>query len=438
MLLWRGKEGCPVTLGERIQELRKSAGLSQEALGETLGVTRQSISKWESDQAIPELEKLISMSRLFHVTVGELLGVEEGSPAREELTDRELKAVSAIAEKLTPPPQPPQPAPPEPKKRRRWTKVAAAAVGVALLFAGWGAARRLEQVEQKVSSLQYSIDNVDRNVSSRIYSLTEQVTDILESQNRVCADMGYEITAADAETVTFRLWAVPKLYQEGMTAQFAALGPELGEEPVSASGAEGAGHRFEVALTCPLVDDITLSVTFRSGTESQNQVIGKEEWLEGNSWPSVVGWISGVEIRKPQGEEDFHLMVAPHDLEAYVGVGYLPNYERGVEIEQLEYHLWRDGELIWTAEGVYDVGRELFAPAGEEIDIPWPDVKEGEELIFSVQVIDSLGRKWETYLQGGTVKVTSYTISGANKIIHAYGMEEFREFAVPESLPWED
>ncbi len=64
------------TLGGRIQAGRKSAGLSQEALGEHLGVSRQAVSRWEADGAVPELEKLIAMSRLFGVTVGALLGVE--------------------------------------------------------------------------------------------------------------------------------------------------------------------------------------------------------------------------------------------------------------------------------------------------------------------------------------------------------------------------
>ena len=61
------------TLGVRIQEGRKAAGLSQEALGEKLQVSRQAVSKWESDAAIPELDKLITMSRIFGVTIDQLL-----------------------------------------------------------------------------------------------------------------------------------------------------------------------------------------------------------------------------------------------------------------------------------------------------------------------------------------------------------------------------
>ena len=65
-----------MTLGQRIQELRKQHNLSQEALGEKLGVSRQAISRWEMDGAVPEVDKLMAMARLFHLTVGQLLGEE--------------------------------------------------------------------------------------------------------------------------------------------------------------------------------------------------------------------------------------------------------------------------------------------------------------------------------------------------------------------------
>ena len=66
-----------MTTGQRIAQKRKEAGLSQETLGAELGVSRQSIYKGESDTALPEIDKLVALSRRFGVTVGWLLGVEE-------------------------------------------------------------------------------------------------------------------------------------------------------------------------------------------------------------------------------------------------------------------------------------------------------------------------------------------------------------------------
>ena len=58
---------------EKLSYLRKKAGLSQEQLADRLGVTRQSVSKWESGAAMPELVKLIALSELFGVSVDYLV-----------------------------------------------------------------------------------------------------------------------------------------------------------------------------------------------------------------------------------------------------------------------------------------------------------------------------------------------------------------------------
>ena len=62
-----------MTLGNRIQEIRIQAGLSQEAFGEKIGVTRQTVSKWELDQVYPEIEKIVLISKIFKVTTDSLL-----------------------------------------------------------------------------------------------------------------------------------------------------------------------------------------------------------------------------------------------------------------------------------------------------------------------------------------------------------------------------
>ena len=70
-------------LADKIIELRKKEGWSQEELAEKLSVTRQSVSKWEGAQSIPDLDKVVQMSRLFGVTTDYLLKdeLEESQPA---------------------------------------------------------------------------------------------------------------------------------------------------------------------------------------------------------------------------------------------------------------------------------------------------------------------------------------------------------------------
>lgn len=62
-----------MTIGEQIQNLRIQKGLTQERLAEMLEVSRQSISKWELGQAVPDVDKIIRMSELFVVSTDTLL-----------------------------------------------------------------------------------------------------------------------------------------------------------------------------------------------------------------------------------------------------------------------------------------------------------------------------------------------------------------------------
>lgn len=79
-----------MTLGEKIYRLRTEQGLSQEALGEKLGVSRQSVSKWETNQSVPELDKIVAVSEIFGVSTDYLLKEEEevglDLRSREELS----------------------------------------------------------------------------------------------------------------------------------------------------------------------------------------------------------------------------------------------------------------------------------------------------------------------------------------------------------------
>ena len=68
------------TLADRIQQLRREHGLSQEQLAEKLNVSRQAVSKWESAKAQPELDKILALSELFCVTTDYLLKGSRGTP----------------------------------------------------------------------------------------------------------------------------------------------------------------------------------------------------------------------------------------------------------------------------------------------------------------------------------------------------------------------
>ena len=61
-------------LGSKILELRKKQQLSQEKLGEKVGVTRQTISNWELNETLPDTKQLIALSQALLISIGELVG----------------------------------------------------------------------------------------------------------------------------------------------------------------------------------------------------------------------------------------------------------------------------------------------------------------------------------------------------------------------------
>lgn len=85
-----------MTLGERIASFRNANNMSQGDLAERLNVSRQSVSKWETNSSIPELDKLIQLSDLFQISLDELVREEERI---KETTEQEVEPPQIIIQK---------------------------------------------------------------------------------------------------------------------------------------------------------------------------------------------------------------------------------------------------------------------------------------------------------------------------------------------------
>ncbi len=80
-----------MTFSEKLYQLRKNKGLSQEQLAEQLAVSRQAISKWESGTAMPESEKFLAISRFFQVSLDYLMKEEEHEEAISRINENATK-----------------------------------------------------------------------------------------------------------------------------------------------------------------------------------------------------------------------------------------------------------------------------------------------------------------------------------------------------------
>ena len=377
-----------MTTGQRIAAKRKELELSQESLGEALGVSRQSIYKWESDTSLPDIDKLVALSRLFHVSVGWLLGVEEEQPEAPspetgsgELSDAQLRMVEEIVDRYLA-------AQPKPKKRRLWPYVLAA---LAVLYIGLRLMDRLDRMDNQYNNLSNSINNISYSVDHQINTITNRVEEILKSQNDLTADYGTEMTGwnLSQNTVTFSLRVVPKTYVEGMEVVFLA---DSGDGPAEFPAQEGPGRAFTGEITCELTDSITLSAVFVNGDTRQTQLLDNYSGLYQGSLPQLD--IFGLEscFLNLEREQDglFHLP------ESY---GWLrdqkPDTKFGtVEVRDLKVGLFQNFRLVTWLEPCeqpknWNVSGEQFF----RFDAMDMNLEKGDILHFAAIYTDQYGRQ---------------------------------------------
>ncbi len=87
-------------MNEKIYDCRKKAGLSQDALAERLGVSRQAVSKWEIGSAQPDLDNIVALAKVFGVTTDWLLTDDEPAPVPEEAPKTSAPAYPAWVDDL--------------------------------------------------------------------------------------------------------------------------------------------------------------------------------------------------------------------------------------------------------------------------------------------------------------------------------------------------
>ena len=89
-----------LAIGDNIKSLRKSKNITQENLAEMLGVSCQSVSRWELGTCYPDMELLPELARIFNISVDQLLGVDELVEKKKWITSDELCEFYAIGASL--------------------------------------------------------------------------------------------------------------------------------------------------------------------------------------------------------------------------------------------------------------------------------------------------------------------------------------------------
>lgn len=216
-----------MTMGQRIAACRKQLGISQEALGDQMGVSRQAISKWEADGAVPEIDKLIALSKLFSVSVGWLLGVEteaQSGPEKEEVSEELLHKLEQLVQHYVPKKQPLS------RKRKILLGIAAGILGLMVLtFIG-----RWNTLAMNVANLSAQVrNNTEQNavIMHKLNGLEDQLS---EPANAPLRSYTFDIvpihieSEADTSDAEIYFSAVPAQWQLGDVGILSIRHPDKG------------------------------------------------------------------------------------------------------------------------------------------------------------------------------------------------------------------
>ena len=224
-----------MTLGQRIQELRKQQNLSQEELGTRLGVSRQAVSRWEMDGAVPDVDKLIAMSKLFSVTLNDLLGVEAPGGGTETLEAEQAAPQIVIT----------------PVKSSRWNTLLSVLLCLCLLLTGFTAAQ-LRLADRRLTRLEHQgavITALDPNAplaAAAEFQWSDSTLSVTLTAAQMVPDLKVTLQAVDQEGNTSA--KEMKLQGGSIWQRSVSINPWNVPSTVSAVFNDGKGGSYTQAL----------------------------------------------------------------------------------------------------------------------------------------------------------------------------------------------
>lgn len=296
-------------LYEKLYELRRASGMSQEELAEKLGVSRQAVSKWESGATQPELSKLIELSKLYSVSVDELLSLEHAKPEQDAAESPvQSNTEKAPAEKLSF-----RDFCIQHKKIIGCADVAAvAAVALAALIAvGVHYNNRINSLSMQVNDLRSQLYNVQNNLSNQIAGISNNVSDILARESSLISQYSYEVKSVNLKkqecTLAFSL--LPKTISENTIVNIGVIdhgnsSPLDSYRPgYSADLTQDGFGYLHGSITVPLSDELGVNVNFMTNGETQSQELDTISNLKSQYQPQLKSFLSPISYERQAGSK---------------------------------------------------------------------------------------------------------------------------------------
>lgn len=293
-------------LYEKLYELRRASGMSQEELAEKLGVSRQAVSKWESGTTQPELSKLIELSKLYSVSVDELLSLEHAKPEQDAAESPvQSNAEKAPAEKLSF-----RDFCIQHKKIIGCAAVAAVALA-ALIAVGVHYNNRINSLSMQVNDLRSQLYNVQNNLSNQIAGISNNVSDILARESSLISQYSYEVKSVNLKkqecTLAFSL--LPKTISENTIVNIGVIdhgnsSPLDSYRPgYSADLTQDGFGYLHGSVTVPLSDELGVNVNFMTNGETQSQELDTISNLKSQYQPQLKSFLAPISYERQAGSK---------------------------------------------------------------------------------------------------------------------------------------
>ena len=293
-------------LYEKLYELRRASGMSQEELAEKLGVSRQAVSKWESGATQPELSKLIELSKLYSVSVDELLSLEHAKPEQDAAESPvQSNAEKAPAEKLSF-----RDFCIQHKKIIGGAAVAAMALA-ALIAVGVHYNNRINSLSMQVNDLRSQLYNVQNNLSNQIAGISNNVSDILARESSLISQYSYEVKSVNLKkqecTLAFSL--LPKTISENTIVNIGVIdhgnsSPLDSYRPgYSADLTQDGFGYLHGSVTVPLSDELGVGVNFKHDGETQSEELDMIYDLKSQYQPQLKSFLSPISYERQAGSK---------------------------------------------------------------------------------------------------------------------------------------
>lgn len=309
-----------MTLGQNIQTARKAKEMSQEALAEKIGVSRQALGKWEKDTALPGLDNLQALAVELGTGVDALLGAQAESPAAPAVTLDALRDLLAARDAE------------EKRRRRLWGGAAGAAF---LVLAGLLAGTAL-QYERQIDALNQNYAAIQASYAAQQADLSAQISELQDA-----------VRMGEATVLDWRWLPADKLHRD-------AAGSWMPVQVQVTPRTAAAGTAARLAVRCGDDTQLYEMTAAPDGSFAADGIV----FTVGSTYELSVQWTAdGVTKSETLGTVNFNEEMTEPTI--IWGTGYT-SLDYG-------YYLRRTGKTNYLTLTCYPVELEVDAPAWMEV-----------------------------------------------------------------------